>query len=223
MTIANERAATSAVPAILADASLPVVSAARMLKPWRQASFNIECARPHVLACQRDNVSRAVELRDKLPGRFEAHCALEALHEALAQRLDHRTALAMITVMPGMMGKKPSDEPELYLRGLTEAIGIDDDGIVDSDKAKYSRPVSPCVLAVAIRRVIRDQVFLPAPAEFRQVCRETQYHIDHIRAELGMAIETAISVEDVLEKFAPEHLPELPDDGWWEDGLDGQE
>jgi hypothetical protein len=31
-------------------------------------------------------------------------------------------------------------------------------------------PVSPCTLAYAIRKMIREQIFPPAPAELRSAC-----------------------------------------------------
>jgi hypothetical protein len=110
---------TAGIPVLIAEHAEPVAMAAQVVRvcgaiknmPWSGLKYAPE------------SVSRAIELEHAMPG-YGVICQTGwALGEALDQPLDPALARGMVAVMLGALGKRPGDDPELYVWGLTEAIG----------------------------------------------------------------------------------------------------
>jgi hypothetical protein len=202
------------IPAVIIERSMPVLTATRVVTPWRRKfGFDLEFGTlRYRLRCIPENVDLALSWRVDMPGILGAPRALHDLDEALAEPLDAMLQSAMVAALPASLGKKVTDSSEFTVWGLTEAICGDDEGIIEPDEGDLPLPrMSPCLLAVAVRRLIRTKVFT-APAELREACCWVERRVRNLRCDLAMCSETACSIWAVLRKHAPEHTPDWCDD-----------
>jgi hypothetical protein len=198
-------------PVIIAEHMAPVSAARHVIGTCRSIpAMPIDRAiiNTSPLECSATNLPRALSLDDAMPTYDAISAAEVGLYKALDRPLDRSVARALIVVMLGALGKKPGDDAALYLWGLTEATGDD----VLSDDARLS--IAPCALAGAVLKIIREQKFLPAPAELRAACGQVSAMLSDMLREVAHYSAVRNAVDDILISHGPkERWPSL-DDGW---------
>ncbi|MGO9701432.1 MAG: hypothetical protein ACLPKT_23955 [Methylocella sp.] len=215
MSSLERRATQGAVPVVIAENVAPVAAARRIIDvcraiPVMPGNGGAENAVP--LEIKPDNLPRALALDDAMPSLDVIEAAEDRLAEACDRQLDRPVAYTIIALMLGALGRKPNDNAELYVWGLSEATG--DDAL--SDDAPLS--MSPCTLALAALKIIREAKFPPTPAELRAACEQVAGKLADMRREIEHYAAVRDTVDVILIMHGPEERrpPVDGDDDIWD-------
>jgi hypothetical protein len=118
---------------------------------------------PHVLA--------------QLPSEYQIEAALKFLEAALEERSRSQDARLLVGVYLDCLGRKAGDNAQHVISGLVNVVH--DDCSFDED-FDQSVPISTAALALALRRLMRDNKFIPAPAELREACITARTSIEKV-------------------------------------------
>jgi hypothetical protein len=190
----------SGIPAVIAENTEWAVKATQIVSVCRRIEgMPVDHGEDGPLQCTPENLSLAMKLDDAMPSYEVINLTCIWLSDALIRVLDPRLARSMVAVLLGSLGKRPGDDPELYIWGLTEAIGDEDEVLTDD----ATRPVTPCTLAYAVRKMIREQIFPPAPAELRAACERMSLRLEGLYREIVRYCTVREAVDGILISFGP--------------------
>jgi hypothetical protein len=138
----------------------------------------------------RGSVELARKVSPMIPAVQTLLIAQGQIRDALRQPLDDATATNMLLMLLGSLGRRPGDGGENKLKAMlgavadlgdpmAESFGLstcnnktndDDDADATPDVMEY--PVSPTVLAIAVKKLQHRQIFELQIAELKQACVE---------------------------------------------------
>jgi hypothetical protein len=188
------------IPAVIAENTEWAAKATQIVSVCRRIEgMPVDHDEDGPLECTPKNLSLATKLDDAMPGYEVINSTCIWLGDALNRVLDAPLARSMVAVLLGSLGKRPGDDPELYVWGLTEAIGDTDEVLTDD----ATLPVSPCALAYAVRKMIREQIFPPVPAELLAACEQMSRKLEALYQEIAHLCVVREAVDDILISYGP--------------------
>jgi hypothetical protein len=147
-----------------------------------------------------------MELDNAMPSYEVINRTCNWLGPTLNEVIDVPVARKMVAVLLGSIGKRPGDDPELYICGLTQAITDVDELLTDG----ATPLISQCALAYAVRKMIREQIFPPAPAEIRAACEQMSVKLNSLHWETAHYRNVRDAVDDILLSYGSrERWPSL--------------
>jgi hypothetical protein len=178
-------------PAIIADAMTPITPALAIANQCRSAWAR------RLKWLKRDiSCSLAQELDAMLPDRARIEAAHQALRFTLDTPLDPSHAEMFVALMLGAMGKKVAIDAEIKIWGLVDAISSDGTMQFLSNGPDFS----PAVVVLAIRKILREQIFAPSPAEMRTQCIDVWIKINNLIDYLKRSLALRDQIEEQLSK-----------------------
>jgi hypothetical protein len=161
---------------------------------------------PRLAGCYVEMVPRAFANRaEMLPDKPKVEKAEAALRTALLEKIAPSAARAMLIHLFKSGGRKPGENAESLLAACIAMFG-EGEQIGAAIGLWKAIPNQPCVLALAVERLIRTSTFQPVPCELRKACRLAYEKLENKwRAAAGWLAELQ-EAEDVLRKFAPAQI-----------------
>jgi hypothetical protein len=185
-----ERFAPRSKPPMMLQATAAINVAVRVDSACRKA-MKLKSRRrdlTRAIACTIDAAMPNYDVIDR------AHAGLKAAFDEPSDQTKTQQMLAL--VLDGS-GRRSIEFPEAYLWALYEAIADDEIStlLVDGEM-RDSFP--PCVIAVAVRIIQQEQVFL-APAELRTIAIRAWGKIYGLLERLEDALKLRLTVDDLLK------------------------
>jgi hypothetical protein len=164
----------------------------------------------------RDRLALAQQLNQLMPSHDDLFSAAWTINEALNKRLDDDSAAVMLTMLLDAVGKRaPTGEAaatkiKLMLGAIADIgdpianrLGVNADDPPDPTRFwgndnTMDRPVSPIVLALAVKKLIAHQIFELTTAEVRKACFEAFRSIRGQMRGFGGFMEAREEIDQLL-------------------------
>jgi hypothetical protein len=178
---------------------------ARQLKAWQPIAERIEHLHPLPLVIADNTLARARTRIERLPSDKVLLDAEAMFRRALTTAAEEPIARLLVGVMLDGLRSRTNDTTAGYIDALMFVLQDDEAGEFDFNAAPYSAEV----LAWAVRRVLRQNIFPPAPTEMVKICRDVKGQMRKGLALADHMLELRYNAEDLLLKAGEAHLLDL--------------
>jgi hypothetical protein len=125
-----------------------------------------------------DDMAELRHCHEAIPAACEFKAIIGALTAALTVPARPEQLRALVVIMLDGIGRAPSQNAATYVGAL--AMACEHDAFEDDGDAIISVEVA----AGAARRLMREAIFNPTPAEFRSACLDVRREVDHLHGQL---------------------------------------
>lgn len=202
----------------------PIIAASRIVALCRQADGATALVRRwhargigDVLQFRAESVPAALALRAALPAEHQVRAAHAALVDALEEPSNPIFTEHAVASLLDSLGRKANANAATLLAAFSEVVGDDDTGEVFDLYPVLN--ASPVVIAFAVKRLRRQQIFVPAPAEFMAACKAVHERLVEASDELFAYTQLWQNIVEVIDAFgAPDQRGDAADpDAWLRD------
>jgi hypothetical protein len=123
---------------------------------------------------------------EAIPAACEFKAIIGGLTAALTVPARSAQLRALVVIMLDGIGRAPSMNAATYVGAM--ALACEHDAFEDDGDAIISVEVA----AGAARRLMREAIFNPTPAEFRSACLDVRREVDHLRGQLRHCAREAL-------------------------------
>jgi hypothetical protein len=202
--IVETRAAVSAAGgadavAAVAALAMPILQARQLIEALALTPRTPGPGRPRPLPDDADTLRKWLAA---IPSAAEIDATIAALARALTVPATRDQAHALIATMIDGMGRASTEGTATYVAAVAATACEPDDWPTDNDESDWTKPkwgpVSPQVMALAVRRIWREAKFL-APCEFRDACLLVRSRVRALHYELRQIAEDKIMLRIELQ------------------------